>query len=105
MSKLEEYSSPKVNVEKCEACWISGIKKNRQKPLNCRWISLAENTIRIPSIHFSYNEYLAEKENFVRPTVDCRSLLNIWKQGRLSLADKIQIYKSVIASRPVYAAT
>ena len=34
-----------------------------------------------------------------------RAILNLWKQRFLSLAEKIQIFKSLIASKPVYLAT
>ena len=37
--------------------------------------------------------------------LDCRSLLNIWKQRWLSLEGKIQIFKSLIPSKPVYVST
>ena len=37
--------------------------------------------------------------------IDCRALLNIWKQHWLSLAGKIQVFKSLVASKPVYAAS
>ena len=44
--------------------------------------------------------------NFNQVPTGCRILLNIWKQIWLSLADKIQLYKSLIAaSKPVYIAT
>ena len=43
--------------------------------------------------------------NFYQVTTDCRTLLNIWKQRWLSLAGKIQVFKSLIASKPVYIAT
>ena len=46
-----------------------------------------------------------EKENFVKLMVDFKTLLNIWKQRWLSLAGKIQVYKSLTASEPVYIAT
>ena len=36
--------------------------------------------------------------NFNQVTTDCRILLNIWKQRWLSLAGKIQVFKSLIAS-------
>ena len=36
---------------------------------------------------------------------ECRAILNLWKQRFLSLAGKIQIFKSLIASKPVYVAT
>ena len=48
---------------------------------------------------------LAEKENFYSLNLDCRALLNIWKQRWLSLAGKIQVFKSLVASKPVYVAT
>ena len=37
--------------------------------------------------------------------LNCQALLNIWKQRWLSLAGKIQIFKSLIASKPVYVST
>ena len=37
--------------------------------------------------------------------LDCLSLLNIWKQRWLSFAGQIQIFKSLIASKPVYVST
>ena len=43
--------------------------------------------------------------NFNQVSTNCRILLNIWKQRWLSLAGKIQVFKSLISSRPVYIAT
>ena len=48
---------------------------------------------------------LEEKTNFYAIRTDCRAILNLWKQRFLSLAGKIQIFKSLIASKPVYLAT
>ena len=59
----------------------------------------------ISGAHFSYNKQLVEKMNFNQVTTDCRILLNIWKQRWLSLAGKIQVFKSLIASKLVYIAT
>ena len=39
----------------------------------------------------------------IRLFIECRALLNIWKQRWLSLAGKIQVFKSLVASKPVYA--
>ena len=38
-------------------------------------------------------------------SLDCHTLLNIWKQRWLSLVGKIQVFKSLVASKPVYLAT
>ena len=48
---------------------------------------------------------LEEKTNFYAIRTDCRVILNLWKQRFLSLAGKIQIFKSFNASKPVYLAT
>ena len=43
--------------------------------------------------------------NLYELIIDSRTLLNIWKQGWLSFAGKIQTFKSLIASKPIYIAT
>ena len=43
--------------------------------------------------------------NFYQLIIDSRTLLNIRKQRWLSLAGKIQTFKSLLASQPVYIAT
>ena len=99
-----EYSL-KMNVEKCEACWIGRSKGDTDKPVKCKWMSLTNNTIKILGTHFSDNKLLEKKMNFYSLVTDCRTILNIWKQIWLSLARKIQVFKSLIASKPVDIAT
>ena len=94
-----------MNVEKCEACWIGRSKGDTDKPVKCKWISLTNNIIKILGTHFSYNKLLVKKMNFYNLVTDCRTLLNIWKQRWLSLAGKIQVFKSLIASKPAYIAS
>ena len=60
--------------------------------------------MKILGAHFTYNKQLDEKMNFYQLIIDSRTLLNIWKQRWLSLAGKIQTFKSLIASKPVYIA-
>ena len=102
---FEIFSSLKFNVEKCEACWIGRSRNKHTKPIQCKWISLIQSSIKILGAHFTYNKQLDEKMNFYQLIIDSRTLLNIWKQRWLSLAGKIQTFKSLIASRPVYIAT
>ena len=103
---FQEYSSLKFNVEKCEACLIGKAKGQSSKHIHCKWINLNRISIKILGAYFSYNKQLVEKMNFSQVTTDCRILLNIWKQRWLSLAGKIQVFKSLIASnKPVYMAT
>ena len=85
MKKFREFSSLTISVEKCEASWIGRAKNRTSKPIRCKWSSLTKSCIKILGIHFSYNKVLAEKENFYSLSLDCRALLNIWKQdGYLS---------------------
>ena len=105
MKEFRVFSSLTINVEKCEASWIGRAKNQTSKPIKCKWTSLTKSCIKILGIHFSYNKALAEKENFYNLSLDCRTLLNIWKQRWLSLAGKIQVFKSLVASKPVYVAT
>ena len=56
-------------------------------------------------MHFSYNEEIADQKNF-SDLLDCmQSVLNTWHQRYLTLGGKIQVFKSLIASNPVYIAT
>ena len=105
MEKFQVFSSLMINVEKCEASWIGRAKNRTSKLVKCKQTSLAKSCIKILGIHFSYNKALAEKENFYNLSLDCRTLLNIWKQRWLSLAGKIQVFKFLVASKPVYVAT
>ena len=64
MKKFREFSSLRINVEKCEASWIGRAKNRTSKPIKCKWSSLTKSCIKILGIHFSYNKALAEKETF-----------------------------------------
>ena len=105
MKEFQVFSSLMINVEKCEAGWVGRAKNRISKLVKCKWTSLTKSCIKILGIHFSYNKALAEKEHFYNLSLDCRTLLNIWKQRWLSLAGKIQVFKSLVASKPAYVAT
>ena len=105
MKKFEVFSSLKINVEKCEAGWIGKAKNCVTEIISCKWWSITQSTIKILGVHFSYDKKLADKENFCKPIIDGCALLNVWNQHCLSLARKIQVFKVLIISKPVYIAT
>ena len=105
MRKFQEFSSLTIDVENSEASWIGRAKNRTSKPIRCKWSSLTKSCIKVLGIHFSYNKALAEMENFYSLSLDCRASLNMWKQRWLSLAGKIQVFKSLVASKPVYVTT
>ena len=55
--------------------------------------------------HFSNNKELEEKMTFYNLTMDFRNVLSLWRQRWLSLAGKIESFKSLIASKLVYIVT
>ena len=75
------------------------------EPIQCKFVNLNRSSTKISAAHFCYNKQLVEKMNFIQVTTDCQILLNIWEHRWLSLAGKIQVFKSLIVSKPVYVAT
>ena len=88
-----------------EACWLGKSKGNTDKPIDCKWVPLKTKTIKNLGTQFSYNKEIEEEMNFYNLTMDCRNVFNLWKQRWLSLAEKIQSFKSLIASKSVYITT
>ena len=105
MRKFGEFSSLHANVEKCEACWIGRSKCRTDKPVNCKVTSLIRSSIKILGVHYSYNREAAEDKNFSELTEGKKKVLNIWRQRYLTLGGKIQVFKSLIASKIVYIAS
>ena len=107
MKKFQVFSSLTINVEKCEASWTGRAKNRTLKPVKCKWASLTKSCIKILGGSFQLQQSTCRKGklHFYNLSLDCRTLLNIWKQRWLSLAGKIQVFKSLVVSKPVLVAT
>ena len=90
------YSSLKVNLEKCEACWLGRAKFRDHKPIACKWTALNNGCIRILGYFFSYDPLLSQKVNFLTVTESIHTIVNCWKQRSLTLGGRIQVFKSLI---------
>ena len=101
MRKFGEFSSLHASVEKCEACWIGCSKCRTDKPVNCKVTSLIRSSIKILGVHYSYNREVAEDKNFSELTKGMKTVLNMWRQRYLTLRVKTQVFKSLIASKPI----
>ena len=101
MKMYEVFSSLRVNMDKSEACWIGRSKGRTNKPLKCKWVCLQISAVKIPGIYFSYDKQIANNKNFIRLIIDSRALLNIWNKWWLSLYGEIQVFMSLIVSKPV----
>ena len=99
------YSSLKVNLEKFEACWLGRAKFRDDKPIACKWTALNNGCIRILGSFFSYDPLLSQKVNFLTVTESIHTIVNCWKQRGLTLGGRIQVFKSLIFSKLVYASS
>ena len=99
--KFEEYSSLKLSAEKCQPCWIGSAKGKQDAPINCNWVNLVEAKLLTLGVHMSYDATLAEKCNFFNLVTSMKEVLRIWGGKGLTLAGRIQIFKSVALSKMV----
>ena len=63
-NQFREFSSLKLNLEKSEACWIGKAKGREDKPIDCNWINLCNDKIRILGVYNSYDTDLENIYNF-----------------------------------------
>ena len=63
--KFEKYSSLKLIVEKCQACWIGSAKGTQDAPIKCNWVNLVDDKVLTLGVLMSYDVTLAEKCNFL----------------------------------------
>ena len=105
MVNFELFSSLKTNIEKCEVCWFGKSNYRGDKPGNCKLISLLTGSIRILGAHFSLDKTLSRDKNFSDLLVEMRAIIKTWKIRNLTLKGKVIIFRSLIASKPVYIAS
>ena len=83
------YSSLKINLEKCEACWLGRAKFRDKKPIACKWNALNNDCIRILGSFLNYDEALSQKVNFLTVTESIHTIVKCWKQRCLTLGGRI----------------
>ena len=98
-------SSLNASIEKCEVCWIGQYRFRKDRPVKHKLTFLVTSSIKIPGVHFNYNKEIADDKKFSDLLSCMRSVLNTWHQRYLTLGGKIQVFKPIIASKPVYIAT
>ena len=102
---FQTFSSLKLNVEKCEACWIGAEKDNLAKPIKCKWVNIASEAIRTLGIFNSYDTHLVEELNFLDNLKPFNDVIRSWKPRGLSRADKILVFKTLAVSKLLYVCT
>ena len=76
---FEELSSLKLNLDKCQACWIGSAKRKLDTPIDYNWVNIEKHKILTLGIFNSCDQSLADKYNFLNLITSMRDTLNIWK--------------------------
>ena len=97
-----QFSSLKINLNKCEACWLGRAKNRSTKPIDCNWVCLVSDSIKVLGSHFSYDQDLTSKLNFLSCTINIQQLVKGWSQRTLTIAGRIEVFKSLLFSKLVY---
>ena len=82
-NNFEEFPSLKLNLDKCQACWIGSAKSELDMPIDCNWVNIEKDKILTLGI---YDQSLSDKYNFLNLITSMRESLNIWKYRGLTLA-------------------
>ena len=98
------YSGLKPNMKKCEIAGLGSLKGEKVALCEVNSIDLAQKTIKILGLHFSYNKKLRDEKKFVSHIKSKENLLKIWKMRTLSIEGKINIFKALAISKIVHLA-
>ena len=99
---FSKYSGLKVNKSKCEFAGI-GAKNGVQTALSdVTNINLKNESIRVLGVHFTYNEDIFKKKNFIEVVEKIERVLAVWRWRNLSLTGKITIFKTLAFSKIVF---
>ena len=67
-------------------------------------INLTINSLKILSIHFSYNKKIKNEENFIKIIKKNENVLKIWRIRNLTVPGKITIFKTLAISKVIHLA-
>ena len=104
-NQFREFSSLKLNLEKSEACWIGKAKGREDKPIDCNWSNLCNDKIRILGVYNSYDTDLENIYNFFSMISKIKNCLKCWGGRGLTIAGRIQIFKTLAISKTLYMST
>lgn len=101
LNTFEKVSGLKINYHKTEAMWIGSEKCNTDRPLGLNW----QNKVKALGVYFCHDKSLQEKCNFESILPEIESIINMWKQRKVTIFGKIALIKSLLLSKITYKAT
>ena len=104
--QFQNFSSLKLNMEKSELCGIGVLTGVQVAFCGCKVyvVDLTRECIKILGIYFGYNSSLAGDKNFMYSVANIEQLLAIWSIRCLTIAGRIQVFKSLAVSKIPYVA-
>ena len=84
------------------SCWNWGTERGENCGIKC--IDLRLNTVKILSIHFSYNKKIENDENFLKQIASIEKVLKPYEIRNLTLERKVTVFKALAISKIVYLA-
>ena len=89
---FSRFSGLKINKTKCELAGIGAKNGVLEALSDVKTINLNDNTLKILSVHFTYNSKLFIEKNFLEVIQKIENVLALWRWRNLSLIEKITIF-------------
>ena len=103
--EFQAYSFLKVSGEKSEISGLGLAKGELGALCGCKTVNLLTDSIYLLGIHHSYNQKLAENRNLSSLKGGYKYVISLWKSRGLTLAGKIQIFKTFGILKFLYLST
>ena len=98
------YSGLKHNKSICEIAGIGVLKRVSMELCGIECIDLTNNSVKILSIHFSYNKNIENEENFIKLIKKTENVVKIWRIRNLTAQSKITTFKTLAISKVIHLA-
>ena len=98
------FSRLKPNLAKSKLVGIRVLKEVQVAVCGMRCIDLNIDTLKILGTHFSINKKLKEEKVFYKIVANMQRVLKIWKMRKLTLEEKLLIFKIIEISKIIFQA-
>ena len=99
---FSNFSRLKPSKTKCQIAGIGVLKGVQVALCGMKCVNLNNETVKILSVHFSYNKNLKQDKFFSEHILKIESILNIWRIRQLTLEGRITVFKSLAISKVVH---
>ena len=102
---FKQFSSLKMNFETSDLCGIGAMKGVEGAFCGVKCLNLLSDSIKILGVYLSYSQSLYNDRNYLTVLKSVQEVLNLWSARGLSLAGRIQVFKTFGISKILYIST